>query len=50
MSGCVAAYLNEENEDLTSKEDIEKKISSYRCVLNSKATEESMVSQLGSSL
>lgn len=43
ISGCVAEYFNHCGGFNESGEEAHKKILSYKCVLNTKATEESMV-------
>ena len=42
--GHVADYFNNQENDKISEEELKKKLQGYKCVLNSKATEESMVS------
>ena len=42
VSGCVTQYFNQTRE--YSNEEADKKLQGYKCVLSSKATEESMVS------
>ncbi|XVF22342.1 hypothetical protein REPUB_Repub12eG0164200 [Reevesia pubescens] len=45
LDGCVTEYFKDDgNLTITSEEDINKKMQGYKCVLNSKATEESMAS------
>lgn len=44
--GHVADYFNNEENHKISEEELKKKLQGYKCVLNSKATEESMVSYL----
>lgn len=39
IAGCVTEYFKENG----SEEDLKKKMQGYKCVLNSKAAEESMV-------
>ncbi|KAK6285825.1 PREDICTED: aluminum-activated malate transporter 10 [Theobroma cacao] len=42
LDGCVAHYFKDSGNLTISEEDLNKKIQGYKCVLNSKATEESM--------
>lgn len=41
LDGCVAEYF--QDEEVASKDNTSKKNQGYKCVLNSKGTEESMV-------
>lgn len=43
IAECVAEYFRDDKTSTASDEDCSKKMQGYRCVLNSKATEESMV-------
>ncbi|XVE77308.1 hypothetical protein DITRI_Ditri13aG0051800 [Diplodiscus trichospermus] len=42
LDGCVVEYFEDNGKLNTSEEDLSKKVQGYKCVLNSKATEESM--------
>lgn len=44
LNGCVIQYFNQTGECTNSKEEADKKLQGYKCVLSSKATEESMAS------
>lgn len=43
ISGCVSDYMSSNGGVAESKEDCSKNMLGYKCVLNSKATEDSMV-------
>ncbi|XWS38181.1 hypothetical protein CRYUN_Cryun19dG0108300 [Craigia yunnanensis] len=42
LNDCVAQYFNQTGECTNSNEEADKKLQGYKCVLSSKATEESM--------
>ncbi|XWS61556.1 hypothetical protein CRYUN_Cryun07bG0135400 [Craigia yunnanensis] len=44
LDGCVTQYFNHSGECTNSNEEADKKLQGYKCVLSSKATEESMAS------